>query len=581
MNSKVNGFTLIELLAVIVILAVIALIVTPIVTGIIKQAKASADLRSAEGYVKAGEDYYAEATLKNSTLDTNVINSLELSGTPATGSVVVHSDGSVEMAIVINDKCYTKSSTDSIKEITVTSKDKCPIPVLQKVLTAFPELELGDNGCKTLDSTKNYSYMGGCYLNGTQTKNYLWYSGFLWRIMGINADKTIRLITEENVTAISYNVRDNSNFAGSYADSWLNDYFYSRLKNNNIIRNESFCQGAATTNTPTRTDCTGGTTISRNVGLISADEYYLLSGTIIATSIQTDSSYMHTSESFVSMSPYNSSALFSFSNSTDFDDHNSNDSLGIRPVINVDSSSFVTGGDGTLNSTWSSTSSPYILSENKTTDITGNLVDKATSGEYVKLADKTYRVVNKEANGVKLILDGYYQATTGTNTDITYGSNNTFSTTSGIGQTLNTTVLEWLIPSTDTTNRSKLVTNYSWYQNTFTYGDNYTVSLNARSPTRTMQATVGLIRIGEMLSGQSYTILTKNGTVASSWNNASLYWTLNSYTGDASYAWDVNDYGDSNNNDVSFTTGARPVIVVNSTSSITSGNGTPSSPYQI
>src|SRR5574344_534509 len=123
-------------------------------------------------------------------------------------------------------------------------------------------------------------------------------------IIGINADKTIRLITEENVTAISYNVADNSNFEGSYADSWLNDYFYSRLKNNNIIRNESFCQGAATTNTPTRTDCTGGTTISRNVGLISADEYYLLSGTIIATSIQTDSSYMHTSESFVSMSPY-------------------------------------------------------------------------------------------------------------------------------------------------------------------------------------------------------------------------------------------------------------------------------------
>lgn len=49
MNKK--GFTLIELLAVIVILAVIALIVTPIVTGIISQAKTAADARSVEGHV--------------------------------------------------------------------------------------------------------------------------------------------------------------------------------------------------------------------------------------------------------------------------------------------------------------------------------------------------------------------------------------------------------------------------------------------------------------------------------------------------------------------------------------------------
>ena len=50
MNKK--GFTLIELLAVIVILAVIALIVTPIVTGIIRSAKEQANARSVEGHIK-------------------------------------------------------------------------------------------------------------------------------------------------------------------------------------------------------------------------------------------------------------------------------------------------------------------------------------------------------------------------------------------------------------------------------------------------------------------------------------------------------------------------------------------------
>ena len=49
MNKK--GFTLIELLAVIVILAIIALIVTPIVSNIIASARNSANARSVEGHV--------------------------------------------------------------------------------------------------------------------------------------------------------------------------------------------------------------------------------------------------------------------------------------------------------------------------------------------------------------------------------------------------------------------------------------------------------------------------------------------------------------------------------------------------
>ncbi len=50
MNKK--GFTLIELLAVIVILAIIALIVTPVVSNIISSARKAANARSVEGHVK-------------------------------------------------------------------------------------------------------------------------------------------------------------------------------------------------------------------------------------------------------------------------------------------------------------------------------------------------------------------------------------------------------------------------------------------------------------------------------------------------------------------------------------------------
>lgn len=59
MKTNTKGFTLIELLAVIVILAVIALIATPIIMGVIEDAKEQAEKDSAYGYLKAVEQTIA------------------------------------------------------------------------------------------------------------------------------------------------------------------------------------------------------------------------------------------------------------------------------------------------------------------------------------------------------------------------------------------------------------------------------------------------------------------------------------------------------------------------------------------
>ena len=61
MNKK--GFTLIELLAVIVILAIIALIATPIVMNVIDNAQDGANKRSVESYMKSVETAYYEYML--------------------------------------------------------------------------------------------------------------------------------------------------------------------------------------------------------------------------------------------------------------------------------------------------------------------------------------------------------------------------------------------------------------------------------------------------------------------------------------------------------------------------------------
>ena len=67
MNKK--GFTLIELLAVIVILAIIALIATPIILSMINNARKSAAKSSTYGYVEAidGNNGFADAEVEGYT----------------------------------------------------------------------------------------------------------------------------------------------------------------------------------------------------------------------------------------------------------------------------------------------------------------------------------------------------------------------------------------------------------------------------------------------------------------------------------------------------------------------------------
>ena len=582
---KENAFTLIELLAVIIILAIVALIATPIILNVIEDARISAGKSEANMILGGINNYCASEDMKyqldnnyericTSDMDINDVEKMVNLGNATINEIVYDGEKLTTLVITSNNHKFTlcPSGTFAMDDEECDGGEVGVIttgPVKDVVLSNFPELELGENGCKN-STENNYSYMGGCYIKGNPTNNYIWYSGFLWRIMGINADGTVRLITDENVTAIPYH-ESSSNWDGSYAKDWLNNYFYPRLKGNNIIKEETWCSETTTDSSSARVTCENNlSTQPAYIGLITLDEYNLAGGS---------SSYLNVGQYPWTMTPYSSSNAWYVG----LDGHVYSPSvvstLGVRAVINVNSDVTITGGNGTLGTTWGSQSGPYILNEDKSVEITGKLNEKATSGEYVLFAGKKYRVVDKDSNGnTKLILDGYYEETSGTKYTMSYGSNNTFSTTTGIGQKLNGDVLNWITNNSES-EKSKLVINYTWYQNNFASGQSYSVSLNEESPTRSIQATVGLIRVGEVLSSQSSSILTKGYTTTSSYSNASDYWTMTLFS--SSDAWYVGNLGDVYIFSVKHTLGVRAVIVVNSDVTITGGNGTWSNPYQI
>ncbi len=152
---KRMGFTLIELLAVIVILAIIALIATPIVLDIIESSKKSAVEESAKNIVSAAETYYASKLLYNEKISTIDLSSdsLKYDGEKVTkGNLTIDSDGNISGKMYISGYCIEIKNNSIINNQNIT-EDECEIkidggiddnPILSELIEVIEVIE-GDS----------------------------------------------------------------------------------------------------------------------------------------------------------------------------------------------------------------------------------------------------------------------------------------------------------------------------------------------------------------------------------------------------------------------------------------------------
>ena len=199
---KKKGFTLIELLAVIVVLAIIALIATPIVMNTIKKSQKGAAERSADNYISAVETALATAKLDSDGIPDGIytINDkgnlegnglktpleIEMSGNKPTGGTITIKNGQVTTDSKMTVGSYEISYNPTTKKY--ESSDEANGKTYTNGEIVYFNVTTGEK-CSSSDYTETQSNTGvkeGC---------------MRFYAFNDNRGETVNLILDHNTTA--------------------------------------------------------------------------------------------------------------------------------------------------------------------------------------------------------------------------------------------------------------------------------------------------------------------------------------------------------------------------------------------
>lgn len=434
-----------------------------------------------------------------------------------------------------------------------------------KVPKNIIELSTKIRSANTLDTSDSAQH----FITSSSAKNYVWYSGKMWRAVSINpSDNTVKLVTDDSVSVMgAYSTKQRSVYSDSFMRQWLNDTatdgFYGSLYNaSSYIKTNSSWNATLTSSYGTKPANT--TMITDAVGLLNSYE------------LKKTSAWSNNNQYFFTMTPSSSTSVWVNGNVSSFGAFSGvqtglegQNGCMIRPVVNILSTVKVYDGSGTK-------SSPFLLlgDTGAYNGYTGQLVNRY-SGEYVNFSGKRWRIVstNKSNNTVKLVM-----TTSATNRAFSTSSatgTNIFSTTNTatVGYYLNNTFYNSLTSSA----RGRIVTS-KWYVGYYDYGTSWklqkcsTVACSAEATS--VSAKVGMLRNSELMSGQVgdsvqtfWSITPRNyqnqlSTVGAHGSNYGYPATSTTLTQDNTTIY------------------VRPAVTITS-SAVTSGKGTSSSPWNI
>lgn len=266
------------------------------------------------------------------------------------------------VVIIFIISIYTYRMVYYYKKMNVVVKDSSLVDILENKVVYS-----GDGLYKEDD---NY------YFKGKNVDNYVYYYGNLYRIVSVTNDG-IKLISNDSVTSMVYGV--NKVFSTSNIYKYLNDTFSKTIEG---VKNSSWCNMNIDIDNYKCDEYIDGL-----IGLITTEEY-LLSGGV--------NSYLNNGKYYWTINTSDNKAYYVHSkgginNNVSEEDYYS---YGVRPVFIIDRNIHNISGTGTSDD-------PYILTSNTMVDLGSHYV-----GSYVKINDKTFRILSIESDYVRLIYDG-------------------------------------------------------------------------------------------------------------------------------------------------------------------------------
>ena len=503
----------------------------------------------------------------------------------------------------IDSESYLDVSETAVYKVKAWISDAADSTYMNKTFTArivvtgeqasiTPEYIRNVIKSKQTSTCKTYVDEDGItYVSGTKdciNFNYVWYSGKLWRITAINKDGTMKMITDDSITNISYNPdgdvnfydvskKDYTTYTGSYMYQFLNEDFLDTLYNyQNIIVEDSTWNITTSSSKNTKlpeTTLINSSTIGKNtpVGLLNSYEYYLS-----YKNTSDSSGYLYNGYFWWLLNPYSSSDVWDVHSHGNLHNNVPSYAHTARPSINLKSNIQLSGGSGTKDD-------PYTISGDKEQPtINTTLLNKRTIGEYVVFDEdgdtstkELYRIVGIEDGKTKLNKNDYVKSGTTIltkkfSTNITYGSGTSddywdyYLNNTWYNSLANKDMLE------SSSYYIKQVSDGTSYKNSLC--NTYNTIETTKSCTKTTSMWTGLVglpRYGEMFASQQ-----GNG-----YNSSSDMWLITPKG--SSLVWDVRSSGYLNHNDLSYARTARPSINLKSNIVITGGSGTKSDPFTI
>ena len=382
------------------------------------------------------------------------------------------------------------------------------------------------------DEEKNeYRYLGEV------DDNYLEYSGILYRIIGIDKDKNIKVISDKGVTMMYSGLE--KGYDKSYVNKWLNydkDVPGSGVYENNIkesvnyLSSTYYCEDII--DDIKNINCDKNST-NYKISLLSLYDYYKAGG---------KSSFLNNGETFYlgTLNKDNHNYYITSDGEVSINEI-STKTYAVRPVITIISSSVLLSGKGTKDD-------PYRILE-----IKPSTLEDTTINTYVSFSNQVFKVIDNSTDATKVALSGVIKENDIDVVKSFGGKNNKYSNSKNtVGYYLNNTYLKTL--------DSKNIIKSNWYIGALSLDNlDYCNEKNTK-----VNLSVGMLSLGDMFVGDINNVLTLSRGIESD----QIINVINK---------EGNFYGDF----ITSKYNVRPALYLNNELKITGGNGTFDAPYEL